>query len=103
MYELLRDYLTESAKMRIALQPERYQVNGINNGPCNLKMILIMFYIKTNATSNFLPLKKLHNLPEKMTKLKFNISKFNTYVQETVFNLSLGGQSNLRQSLGLPL
>ena len=90
MYEFLRDSLTESARMRIALQPERFQVNGINDGPCYLKTILITFYVETNAT-NFLLRKKLHDLPDKMAKLKFKVTDFNTYVRETVSNLNSGG------------
>jgi hypothetical protein len=93
MYEFLRDSLTESARLRIALQPEAYQVNGINDGPCYLKMILITFYVETNAT-NFLLRKKLLDLPNKMQQLKYNVPDFNKYVRETVTNLYAGGQTS---------
>jgi hypothetical protein len=39
----------------------------------------------------FLLCKKLHDLPDKMTKLKFRVTEFNTYVQETMSNLNSGG------------
>lgn len=84
----------ESARMRISLQLDWYQVNGINDGPCYLKMILMTFYVETNVM-NFLLQKKVHPLPEKMQALKFDASVFSTYyVQDTVNNLSSGGQTS---------
>jgi hypothetical protein len=51
MYEFLRDSLTESARICIVLQPDMYQVNGENDGPCYLKMILVTFHVETNAAN----------------------------------------------------
>ena len=92
MFEFLKDSLTESARMRVMLQPDHYRINGIDDGPCFLKMILLTFYVETNAT-NFLLRKKLIDLPEKMISLKSHVPDFNVYVREILTDLSSGGRT----------
>jgi hypothetical protein len=65
MYKFLRESLTESARTCVALQFDRYTVNGSPDGPAYLKVILLTFYSETNAT-NFYLRKLLHNLPKKI-------------------------------------
>jgi hypothetical protein len=89
MYQFLCDSLTNAARKRVSLQCNLYQLNGTVDGPCYLKVILLTFYVETNAT-NFHLRQKLHNLPSKMTDLNSNVAAFNTYVWETVTDLASG-------------
>jgi hypothetical protein len=93
MFEFIRDSLTEGAKVRIAMENDKYTVNGIQNGPCYLKVLLTKFYVETNAT-NFYLRESLSNLPNKMKELKGDISKFNDHVQALVLDLAAGGQTS---------
>jgi hypothetical protein len=93
MYQFLLDSLTDTARTRVSLQRDLYQVDGTVDGPCFLKVILLTFYVETNAT-NFHLRQKLHNLPSKMTDLNSDVAAFNTYVRETVTDLASGGQTS---------
>ena len=93
MYEFLRESLTKSARARIELEANKYTINGFEDGPCFLKVILTKFHVETNATNHHLR-KCLMALPAKMMKLKFDIPAFNSYVQETVALLGAGGQTS---------
>jgi hypothetical protein len=92
MYEFLRESLTESACTCIALQAaERYTINGLPDGPAYLKVILLTFYVETNATDFHLR-ELLHNLPKKIKDLKLDVPALNQHVRETVSNLASGRQ-----------
>jgi hypothetical protein len=68
MYEFLRDSLTDVARTRVALRLTRFTIlQGTLDRPSSyLKTILIMtFYVKTNATNFFLR-EQLHSLPDKI-------------------------------------
>jgi hypothetical protein len=90
MYEFLRDSLTEAARTRVALRSEQFTVQGVTDGPCYLKTILMTFYVETNATNFFLR-EQLHDLPAKIVQLEFDIADFNEYVRETLVDLASGG------------
>jgi hypothetical protein len=93
MYEFLREALTESTKIHMALQPKQYTVNSTANGPCYLKAILLTFYyvdVETNAT-NFHLRELLHNLPKKIKNLKPDVPASNLHVREMVTDLASGG------------
>jgi hypothetical protein len=72
MYKFLRESLMESARTRVTLQSERYTVNGSPDGPAYLKVILLTFYVKMNATDFHLR-ELLHNLPKKIKDLKSDV------------------------------
>jgi hypothetical protein len=91
MYEFLRESLSEAARTHVALQSDRYTVNGTPDGPSYLKVILLTFYVETNATDFHLR-ETLHNLPKKIKDLKSDVPAFNQHVRETVSDLASGGQ-----------
>jgi hypothetical protein len=93
MYEFLRDSLTDAAHARVGLEATKYVINGTEDGPCYLKVILMKFYVETNATNFFLH-QSLIGLPKKITELKSDIPAFNQYVQDTVKELAAGGETS---------
>lgn len=93
MYEFLRDSLTEGARARLATDSVKYTINGLRNGPCYLKTLLIKFYVETRAT-NFHLRQKLQRLPTTIAEMKFDIATFNDHVRELVQDLAAGGETS---------
>jgi hypothetical protein len=90
MYEFLRESLTEGARTRLALQADRFTIQGFPDGPSYLKVILLTFYVETNATDFHLR-EMIHELPSKMKDLQSDILNFNTHVRTIVEQLASGG------------
>ena len=93
MYEFLRDSLTDAARARVSLEANKYVVNGTEDGPSFLKVILMKFHVETNAT-NFYLRQSLIGLPSKIAELKSNVPTFNQYVQDVVKELAAGGETS---------
>jgi hypothetical protein len=93
MYEFLRDSLTDEARIRISVEATKFEINGTRDGPCYLKVILMKFYVETNATNFFLR-QSLLQLPKKMEELKSNVPAFNDHVQAITVDLAAGGQES---------
>jgi hypothetical protein len=93
MYEFLRDSLTDEARIRISVEATKFEINGTRDGPCYLKVILMKFYVETNAT-NFYLRQSLLQLPKKMEELKSNVPAFNDHVQAITVDLAAGGQES---------
>jgi hypothetical protein len=91
MYRFLTDSLSEGARSRMANEHAQYNINGIPDGPCYLKAILVTYFVETIAT-NFVLRQKLQALPDAMEKLEYNVGDFNSYVNEQVQNLAHGGE-----------
>jgi hypothetical protein len=91
MYIFLRDSLSEGARLRMANEHEKYDINGTPDGPCYLKAILVTYFVETIAT-NFVLRQKLQALPDALKQHKYNVSTFNSYVNELVNNLAGGGE-----------
>ena len=94
MYKFLHDsLLTDSACICITVKSAQFKVNGREDGPCYLKVLLIKFHVETNAT-NFHLHKSLTLLPSKMTEYKFDIAQFNDHVQAIIVKLAAGGETS---------
>lgn len=94
MYEFLHNSFTDTARIRLSVKSDKFEINNIQDGPPSyLKVLLIKFYVETNAT-NFHLRECLHHLPLKMKELKSNVANFNDYVQNIVSNLPSGGQTS---------
>jgi hypothetical protein len=93
MFEFLRDSLTDSARIRLSVESESYQINEREDGPCYLKTLLIKFHVETNAT-NFHLRESLSLLPSRMKDLKSNVAKFNDHVSAIVVELAAGGETS---------
>jgi hypothetical protein len=93
MYEFIQDSLTDSARICLSIESDSYKVNVRDDGPCYLKVLLIKFHVKTNAT-NFHLRESLSLLPSKMKDLKSNIAKFNDHVSAIVVELAAGGETS---------
>jgi hypothetical protein len=92
MYKFLWDSMTNEARIHISVESAKFEINGMRDGPCYLKVILMKFYVETNAT-NFYLHQSLLQLPKKMEELKLNVPKFNDYIQSITVDLAAGGQS----------
>jgi hypothetical protein len=93
MFEFLRDLLTDSARSRVSVEASKYVVNGIEDGPCYLKVILMKFHVETNVT-NFHLRQSLLRLPTTIVDLKSDVPSFNHYVQDIVKDLAAGGETS---------
>jgi hypothetical protein len=45
MYEFLRNSLTDSARIRLSVESDKFEINNIQDGPSYLKVLLIKFYV----------------------------------------------------------
>lgn len=93
MYEFIRDSLTESARVRLSVEKEKFLLNDTPDGPCYLKVLLIKFFVETTAT-NFYLRESLSLLPTKIKELKSDIAKFNDHVDSIVLDLAAGGETS---------
>ena len=93
MYEFIRDSLTENAKVRLAVEKDKFMINDYPDGPSYLKALLIKFFVETTATNYYLR-ESLSLLPTKIKDLKSDIAKFNDHVDSIVMNLAAGGETS---------
>jgi hypothetical protein len=84
----------------MANEHAQYDINGTPDGPCYLKALLITYFVETIAT-NYVLRQKLQALPAAMKRLKYNISNFNSYVNELTLNLSQGGEGTTDMMVNL--
>ena len=100
MYIFIRDSLSKGARSKMATEHAQYDINGTPDGPCYLKALLVTYFVETIAT-NYVLRQKLQALPDAMQHLKFNISDFNSYVNELTLNLSQGGEGTTDMMVNL--
>jgi hypothetical protein len=93
MYVFIRDSLSKDAKAKMATEHEQYDVAGTPDGPCYLKALLITYFVETIATDYVLR-QKLQALPAAMVRLEFNVSDFNSYVNQLTQDLASGGTTS---------
>jgi hypothetical protein len=93
MYIFIKDSLTKGARTKMATEHQQYDINGTPDGPCFLKALLATYFVETIAT-NFVLRERLIDLPNAMKRLKFNVSNFNSYVNEITLNLTSGGETS---------
>ena len=93
MYIFIRDSLSKGARLKMATEHVQYDINGTPDGPCYLKALLVTYFVETIAT-NYVLRQKLQALPDAMKRLKFNVSTFNSYVNQLTQNLTSGGETS---------
>ena len=92
LYMCLFNSLTVAAKNKVLLRTEDYHIDGTPCGPLLHKVIIQISYVDTNATTKML-IDKLHNLPEYMVSVKYDIEKFNDHVNLIVNMLAARGRT----------
>ena len=90
MYQCLRNSLTQEGKIRILAYKDDYVVDGYFSGPCLLKVIIRQSHIDTNATVRHIR-ENLSSLNVMLPKMGYDITKFNTYVQNLIDSLQARG------------
>ena len=93
MYIFIRDSLSKGARSKMATEHVQYDINGTPDGPCYLKALLVTYFVETIAT-NYVLRQKLQALPDAMKRLKFDVSSFNSYVNQLTLNLTSGGETS---------
>jgi hypothetical protein len=87
MYEFLRKSLTNEANKTIDLYPSAYTVNGLTDGLCLLKQIIIKSYVDNKSTVTMVR-RSIGKLDDKIRELKYDIKAFNQYVEMQVYTLT---------------
>ena len=82
LYQFLLNSLTDTAKLAMLADKDKYYVNGHPSGVCFLKVIIGRSSIDTNAKISMLR-KKIARLPQALRNdFKGNVREFNMYVTE---------------------
>jgi hypothetical protein len=87
LYELLRKSLTPEANKVLNLYSTTYTVNGLTDGLCLLKQIIIKSFVDTKSTVTLIR-RSIGRLDDKLKELKYNIKAFNQYVEMQVSTLT---------------
>jgi hypothetical protein len=90
LYMFLSNSLDTTAHNVMDINPEKYRINGENEGVLFLKEIINKAYVDTNATVDTIR-KAISKLDDKIKEMKFDIKAFNTYVQTQVNALNAHG------------
>jgi hypothetical protein len=83
LYMFLSNSLDTTAHNAMDINPEKYRINGLNEGALFLKEIITKAYVDTNATVDTIR-KSISKLDDKIKEMKFDIKLFNTYVKTQV-------------------
>jgi hypothetical protein len=83
LYMFLSNSLDTTAHNAMDINPEKYRINGMNEGVLFLKEIITKAYVDTNATVDTIR-KSISKLDDKIKEMKFDIKNFNTYVKTQV-------------------
>ena len=98
----LRAFLANSLEQDILLQVKdrrsEYMVNGFEDGPAMLKLVLSIVSINTRATVACLHA-EMQALPAKMEEYESNITKFNTHVKSIMVQLRANGEAAHSETL----
>jgi hypothetical protein len=98
----LQAFLSESLKDDILLQVKdrrgEYTVNGVEDGPTMLKLLLSIVSINTRATVACLHA-EMQALPAKLDEYESNITKFNTHVKSIMVQLRANGETTHPETL----
>jgi uncharacterized protein (DUF1786 family) len=77
------------------MESDKYIVNGTQDDPCKLKVLLTKFYVETNVTNFYYLRETLPNLLARMKDFKSDIAKFNDLVQVIVLDHNVAGGETL--------
>jgi hypothetical protein len=91
MYIFIRDSLSKGARLKMATKHVQYDIKGTLDGPSYLKALLVIYFVETIANNYILRQKLQALVPDAMKRLKFNVSSFNSYVNQLSSNLTTGG------------
>ena len=98
----LQAFLSDSLEQDILLQVQdrnsEYTVNGVEDGPTMLKLLLSIVSINTRATVACLHA-EMQALPAKMDEFESNITKFNTHVKAIMVQLRSNGETTHPETL----
>jgi hypothetical protein len=78
--------------MRVLGQCNQYTVNGVEDGPSMLRVVLNLVGINSRATVSVIR-RSLRALPTKMSELNSDILKFNEFVKEQTSELTARGET----------
>ena len=87
MFAFICDSLTSDTHAQVTLEAHKYMINGMTNGPCFLKVVLIQFHVETNAIGFHLGTCSIL-LPKTIIMLNLDITTFNLTVQEITKELA---------------